>query len=86
MSQTTPACVAERATLPGALPLNGLTLIGIFTLQDGPAALLRSSNGQIARATPGTAVLGVTVTAISAATVMLVDQTGTSHALAVPGQ
>lgn len=85
MSETTPALAADHATLAGILPLNGLTLIGIFNAHDGPAALLRSSQGQIARATPGAQVLGVTITAIGDTTVMLVDGAGTSYALAVPG-
>lgn len=85
MSESTPAIVAEKATLGGVLPMNGLTIIGIFASQDGPAALMRSSRGQILRVTPGAQVLGVTVTAIGDATVMLVDGAGTSHALAVPG-
>ncbi|WP_439155559.1 hypothetical protein [Yoonia sp.] len=85
MSETTPALAADHATLAGILPLNGLTLIGIFNSHDGPAALLRSSRGQIARATPGAQVLGVTVTAIGDTSVMLLDVAGSTHALAVPG-
>ena len=63
MSETTPALVAEQATLPDILPLDGVTLIGIFNAYDGPAALLRSSRGKIERVTPGAQAMGMTVTA-----------------------
>lgn len=85
MSETTPARVAEQATLTDILPMNGITLIGIFNAHDGPAALLRSSRGQIERVTPGTETMGMTVTAIGTDSVMLLDRAGTTHALAVPG-
>lgn len=85
MSETTPALVAEQATLPNILPLDGVTLIGIFNAHDGPAALLRSSRGKIERVTPGAQAMGMTVTAIGADTVMLTNRAGTTHALAVPG-
>ena len=85
MSETTPALVAEQATLVDILPMDGITLIGIFTTHDGPAALLRSSRGQIARVTPGAETMGMTVAAIGTDTVMLVDRAGTSHPLALAG-
>lgn len=85
MSETTPDRVAQSATLSDILPMNGLTIIGIFTTHDGPAALLRSSRGKVERVIPGAKTLGVTITAIGDDRVMLVDSNGTSHTLAVPG-
>ena len=85
MTDTTPALVAEQATLAGVLPLDGLTVIGIYNTLGGYSALLRSARGQFARVTAGTQSLGVSVAAISDTTVMVVDGAGTSYALAVPG-
>jgi len=85
MTETTPAAVAEQATMVAALPLDRLTLIGIMTTGDGQAALLRSPRGDILRVIPGTQTLGLTITGISDSTVTLVDKTGTAYVLAVPG-
>lgn len=85
MSETTSALVADTATLPDILPLDGVTLVGIFNAYDGPAALLRSPRGKIERVSPGAQSMGMTVTAIGTDTVMLTDRAGTTHALALPG-
>lgn len=85
MSETTIDHVAEHATLAAILPMNGLTIIGIFNTHDGPAALLRSSHGQIERVTPGAEALGVSIVAIGPDIVKLRDHAGALHTLAVPG-
>lgn len=56
---------AEAATLSGALPLDQLSLIGLFHGPDGGQALLRLTDGEIVRVGTGAAVAGGRVTAIS---------------------
>lgn len=86
MSQTTTASVAENATLKDVLPLDGLTLIGIFSAHDGAAALVRTSRGQITRVKTGAEVAGLTIKAIGDETVIMVGPDGTSHVLTVAGR
>ena len=78
------ARVGANATMPDALPLNNLAVIGLMEAHDGVAALLRSSRGQIARVQVGDTAFGVQITAIGAAQVLLTDRWGRSHSLALP--
>lgn len=86
MSNETPSSVlAEaKATLPDALELNTLSVIGLMEAHDGVAALLRSSRGQIARVSVGDEVFGVQVTAIGDAQILLTDRWGRTQSLALP--
>ena len=85
MSDQTSALVAEKATLVDAIDLGGLSVIGIMQAHDGPAVLLRSSRGRIARLQTGERAFGMTVAAIGEAEVILSDRTGMQHRLGVPG-
>lgn len=72
------------ATMPNALDLNGLAVIGVMEAHDGAFALLRSSRGQIARVHVGDEAFGVRVTAIGNDQVLLTDRWGRSQSLALP--
>jgi Tfp pilus assembly protein PilP len=86
MSDETPSSVlAEaKATMPDALELNTLSVIGLMEAHDGVAALLRSSRGQIARVSVGDEVFGVQITAIGDAQILLTDRWGRTQSLALP--
>lgn len=74
---TAPATAADLATLPEALPLRGLQLIGIAGTQDAPRALLRSPNGKIETVGIGDTVRRRTVVAIDADAILLSSSHGT---------
>ena len=78
------ALAGANATLPDALELRSLTVIGLMDAHDGTAALLRSSRGQIARVHVGDTAFGVQITAISDAQIMLTDRWGRTQSLALP--
>ena len=78
------ARVGANATMPDALPLNDLVVIGVMRAHDGTAALLRSSRGQIARVRVGDTAFGVQITAIGEAQVLLIDRWGRTQSLALP--
>lgn len=86
MSEPTPAIAAENATMADALDMRSLTLIGVIEGQEGPAALLRSSRGAIARVSLGEQVFGVQITAIGEEQVILTNRWGQSETLVLPGQ
>ena len=73
-----------KATVPDALELRALAVIGLIEAHDGPAALLRSSRGQIARVQVGESAFGVEVTAIGNAQVVLTDVWGRTQSLTLP--
>ncbi|WP_043699594.1 hypothetical protein [Yoonia vestfoldensis] len=81
-SDTSPA--AAQATTPDALALDRLTLIGLFSTTEGPAALIRAANGQIARIVPGMQTMGLTVTAIGETQVLITDRDGVTFAMQLP--
>jgi len=81
---TTAALAGVNATMPEALELNTLSVIGVMDAHDGMAALLRSARGEIARVTVGDAVFGVQVTAIGEDQVLLTDRSGRTQSLALP--
>jgi len=85
MTEQTPAHVAANATRPDAIELRDLTVIGIMRAFDGPAALLRSGRGRIARVQVGTQVFPVTVTAIANDQVVLTNRSGQAQAVTVAG-
>ncbi len=85
MSEQTPANVAAKATIADAIALRELTLLGVMQAHDGPAALLRSARGRVARVQTGQQVFGYTIAAIGDAQVQLTDRRGTAHALTLAG-
>ncbi|MFU8824386.1 hypothetical protein [Yoonia sp.] len=84
MSQPDPTLAEAQATTPDVLDLNSLTLIGLFTTSEGPAALIRAANGQVARIVPGTHALGVTATAIGESQVLVTGADGRTLAMRLP--
>ncbi|WP_106744647.1 hypothetical protein [Yoonia maritima] len=85
MTNETPSHVASSATQPDLLTLDTLTVIGVISGQAPPAALVRSSRGDIARVSPGETAFGVVIAAIDGNQVVLTDRVGTQHVLSVPG-
>jgi len=86
MSETDEAAAlaAAHATVPEALPLNELTLIGLINGAEGATALLRSARGGIARVAVGDAAFGVTITAIGTEQVILTDRWGRTQSMDLP--
>jgi hypothetical protein len=78
------ALAGVKATMPDALALNSLAVIGVMNAHDGMAALLRSSRGEIARVSVGDAAFGVQITAIGEEQVILTDRWGRTQSLALP--
>mgnify|MGYP001803145804 FL=1 len=85
MTEQTSALVATNATRPDALNLWSLTLIGVMQAHDGPAALLRSGRGRIARVQVGMQAFGVTVMAISDDRVILRNRLGQDETVGIAG-
>lgn len=81
----TSANVAGAATQKSALPLQQLTLIGLFGSISTPRALLRGRNGRILRVVPGDRVGGSHVLGIDADGVILQRQ-GQAVRLALPSE
>ena len=78
------ALVAEKATMPDALALDALSVIGLIAAHDGATALLRSSRGDVARVHVGDEAFGVHVTAIGEDLVLLTDRCGRTQSLQLP--
>jgi len=76
--------VAEHAVSPGALPLNELTLIGLFLGGDTPNALVRSAQGEITKVTIGDRIGAQTVIVVSYDTLILAAPDGTHTLLQMP--
>lgn len=84
MAEQSSALVGAHATVEDALDMRSLTVIGVVEAFDGPAALLRSSRGDIARVAVGEEAFGVTITAIGTEEVILTNRWGQTEALALP--
>ena len=84
MSEPNNALAGQKATVPEAIDLRALSLIGIMDAHDGKAALLRSSRGQIERVSIGEEAFGVRITAIGDDQVLMTDRWGRSQSLALP--
>lgn len=78
------AIAAANATMPDALALNQLSVIGVMDAHDGTAALLRSARGRIARVHVGDEAFGVRITAIGDDQVLLTNRWGQTQALQLP--
>jgi hypothetical protein len=77
---------AAQATAHDVLALDRLTLIGLFNTAEGPAALIRAANGQVARIVPGMQTMGVTVTAIGETQVLVTGRDGVTVAMQLPAR
>ncbi len=79
----TPASVAQKATVKGALRLNEIAVIGIFGPEQAPEALIRMPGGKITRVKRGARLNRGRVAGIDANGVIL--QTGSqTRRLALP--
>lgn len=82
MSTTLPQTIAAQVDV---LPLDGLTLIGLFTGPEGGRALLRAPSGDIQKLNPGEHAFGVTLTAVDDMQAVVTDANGNAFVLEVPG-
>lgn len=79
----TPAFVAAKATEKTRANLDALILLGTFGPPDNRAALLRLSNGRVARVSTGDVIGGDQIVAIDEGRLAL-NQNGTAHWLLMP--
>ncbi|SFS13528.1 hypothetical protein [Yoonia litorea] len=84
MAEPDNALAAQAATITDAIDMSALQLLGVMQAHDGPAALLRSSRGQIARVLVGDEAFGIRITAIGDDRVTLTNRWGQSQALGLP--
>ncbi len=84
MADPDPSLAQAQATTADVLALDRLTLIGLMSTTEGPAALIRGANGKVERIVPGTRTLGVTVTAIGETQVLLTGADGVTLAMQMP--
>jgi hypothetical protein len=84
MPEPDQSIAAAQATRADVLDLENLTLIGLIRTSEGPAALIRAPNGQVARIVPGAQALGVTATAIGDAQVLITGADGRTLAMRMP--
>lgn len=84
MPESDTALAAATATLPDALDMHRLSLIGVVEAHDGQAALLRSARGNVVRVLVGQVAFGVQIKAIGAEQVILTDSWGRTQALELP--
>lgn len=85
MTNETPVEVARHANIPDVLPLDALTLIGVFQSAETMSALVRLPTGDIQRVIPGNRVANRIVTALSDDSMILTDRHGTTAVLTMPG-
>lgn len=78
------ALAEANATLPDALAMHALTVIGLIRTNAGTSALLRSARGQIARVQVGQQAFGRQVTAIGDDQILLTNRWGQTEALTLP--
>jgi hypothetical protein len=83
--RTTPTTekTQSAATLPGLLPLDGITLLGTFVAGDAARALIRKSNGEIQQLRPGDALGDATIAAIEPGLIHMIRR-GEAQRLAMP--
>lgn len=84
MSEDTTPQTAKAATIPAALPLNSLQLLGVFTNPKGARALIRAANGAVTMGQAGTQLPGGEVTLVADSHVM-VRQGNRDLRLEIPG-
>lgn len=84
MADTDTALAGQNATQSDVLDMHALQLLGVMQAHDGPAALLRSAQGDIARLQIGEEAFGIRVTAIGETEIILTNRWGQSESLALP--
>ena len=84
MAETNTTLAAQAATQNDVLDMHALQLLGLIQAHDGPAALLRSPQGQIARLQVGQEAFGIRVTAIGDTGIILTNARGQSESLTLP--
>lgn len=70
---------AAAASVPDALPLNELALIGVFEGPEGATALIRLATGEIVKVAPGTMIGPSQVVAIGDGAMVLARGSETSR-------
>ncbi len=84
MADTDTALAGQNATQSDVLDMHAQQLLGVMQAHDGPAALLRSARGDIARLQIGEEAFGIRVTAIGETKIILTNRWGQSESLALP--
>ena len=84
MAETNTTLAAQAATQNDVLDMHALQLLGLIKAHDGPAALLRSPQGQIARLQVGQEAFGIRITAIGDTGIILTNARGQSESLTLP--
>ncbi len=82
-TETTPF-VAQTASIPDALPLHEVSLLGLFGGPEDQSALLRNPAGDVAMVKTGDRVFGLTVIAMNDASVQFRDERGRDGTLSIP--
>lgn len=82
---TTPATAKTQsaATLPGRLPLDGITLLGTVVAGDASRALIRMGNGKVQHFRLGDRIGDATIAAIEPGLIHMVHK-GEAQRLAMP--
>lgn len=83
MANENPTAAANAVT-PNILPLHELTLIGLMYADGASTALIRTSQGQIAKVRPGDIIGAQTVAAISENGLILAGTNGSQTILKMP--
>ena len=84
MADTDTALAGQNATQSDVPDMHALQLLGVMQAHIGPAALLRSARGDIARLQIGEEAFGIRVTAIGETEIILTNRWGQSESLALP--
>ena len=83
--KTTPTTEKTQtaATLPGLLPLDGITLLGTVVAGDASRALIRMKNGTVQQIRPGDSLGDATIAAIEPGLIHMIRK-GEAQRLAMP--
>lgn len=82
---TTNPDVGRLAQSDTQLPLDTITVIGLFTGPNGDSALLRMRDGEIRKVAPGDTAGPLTILAVDDSTVSVRDHRGQTYRLALAG-
>lgn len=73
-----------KAVIEDGLPLDRLSLIGLFAKPDGGTALLRTARGEIVEVRAGERKLGLTINAVDNTGLYITDASGNAVVLQLP--
>ena len=76
--------VGQMAQSTAKLPLDAITVIGLFTGPQGDSALIRMRDGDIHKIAAGDKIGGLTITVITPRQVQLRDHRGQTFDLSLP--